>query len=193
MSSNFLFVFSLISLREFLFPSSSSYTYVGNPIILTKLHWKSFFFPSPGLVFSMITSSCSMTTGFWCYHVAFYVVGWILALAPTHLILQLVPALSLPLGPILEVVVFVFATCSWPTLCFREPCHWGLSLHSLLTCSFGLHFWVTLLVQSVQSQLVLQGPCLGPPCEAASCVLMFLWSCKWLGGRMGRFGVEWDL
>ena len=188
MPSNFLFVFSLISLREFLFPSSSSYTYVGNPIILTKLHWKSFFFPSPGLVFSMITSSCSMTTGFWCYHVAFYVVGWILALAPTHLILQLVPALSLPLGPIFEVVVFVFATCSWTTLCFREP----MPLRAVFALSLGLLFCSAFLGHSL-------GPvCAVTACASGSlswstlwsciCVLMFLWSSKWLGGRMGGFG-----
>ena len=46
----------------------------------------------------MIKSFCCMTTGFWCYHAAFQVIGWILALAPTHLFHQLMPAVALRLG-----------------------------------------------------------------------------------------------
>ena len=141
MSSILLLMLSSISLKEFSFPHHPHK--VTLEIIFFCIFWV-----------RMIKSSCCTTTEFWRYHVAFYVVGWILALPPTHLFLQLVLAVSLPLGPILKVVVCVFETCSWPTLCFRESCQWGLSLYCLLSCSFGLQSWVTLLVHSVQSQLV---------------------------------------
>ena len=101
---------------------------------------------------------------------------------------------------------------SWSNPCSSCLCLWELflicsvmplsvSLRSLLVLCLSLLSWVTLLVHSVQSQLVLQSSSLGslfcfsllvlflgPLYVVADCVSEFHWGCEGIGGFQGRSG-----
>lgn len=88
----------------------------------------------------------------------------------THILCQLVPAVSLALGQILAFAVFVVGICSWSALyccclCLRE------SLRSLWACSFGQLSWSTL----------------------CSCHLDFRVPLRSRGGGIAGFGEEGNL
>lgn len=88
---------------------------------------------------------------------------------PTHLFLQLVLSMSLSVGSVLAVAIYVFGTilCILCTVTvYVSGCHWGLSCPTLLACSLvlfsWLHSWFALLIHS-----------LGPVCAVTSCASEF--------------------
>ena len=80
--SNFLFVVSSISLREFF-----HFLLKGLPHFHKVMIKVDFCF----FCLRMFKSSCCVLTGFWCYHLAFQDVGGILSLAPASLFLSRSP------------------------------------------------------------------------------------------------------